>query len=91
MVLRRFWNSRVLGAAGSLLTAAFAADMMSLEMFRPRIPRPESGFTVAEGFRIGSHFITFYVSRLDQLLELALVAGSMITIAASIDLRRRGR
>jgi len=65
--------------------------MVSLEMFRPRTPQPESGFVVAEETRIGSHFITFYVSRLDQLLELALAIASMATTAACIDLRRRGR
>ena len=91
MPLIRLWNSKVLGAASGLLIAAFIADMVSLEMFRPRTPQPESGFVVAEGTRIGSHFITFYVSRLDQLLESAHVAASMATTVAYLDLRRRGR
>ena len=91
MPFRRLWNSKVLGAASSILIAAFVADMMSLEMFRPRAPQPESGFVVAEGTRIGSHSITFYVSRLDQLLQLALVIMSMVTIVACHKLRQRGR
>lgn len=65
--------------------------MVSLQMFRPRTPQPESGFVVAEGTRIGSHSIIFYVSRLDQLLELALVIASMVSLAAYHRLRQRGR
>jgi hypothetical protein len=89
--LNRFWNSKVLGAASSLLIAAFIADMVSLEMFRPRTPLPESGFVLAQGTRIGSHFMTWYVSGLDLLLELTLLVASMATIVACFNLRRRGR
>lgn len=91
MPLRRFWNSKVLGAASGLLTAVFAADMISLEMFRPRMPEPEYGFVLAQTTRVGRHFMTWYVSRLDLALELVLLVATMVTIAACLDLRRQGR
>jgi hypothetical protein len=87
----RLWNSKVLGAASTILIAAFVADMVSLELLRPRMAEPENGFVVAEGFRIGRHFFTFYVSHLDQLLEWTLVVASTTTLVASLNLQQRGR